>query len=68
MTRRSLLKGLSPKLQSFFGGDICKTGVTEKTLPRFQSLSRCISSIQMPVIAGLPPTFHAADCFLFDLV
>ena len=44
-------------------------GVIEKTLDRFQWLSRCMSSIQLIqfVIAGLPPTFHWADDFLFDL-
>ena len=44
-------------------------GVIEKTLTRFQWLSRCISSIQSIqfVIAGLSPTFHLADNFLFDL-
>ena len=41
-------------------------GVIEKTLPLFQCLSHCMSSIQF-VIAGLPPTFHWADNFLFDL-
>ena len=32
-------------------------GVIKKTLPRFQRLSRCRSSMQF-VIAGLPPVFH----------
>ena len=41
-------------------------GVIEKTLPRFQRLSRCMPSIQF-AIAGLPPTFHWADNFLFNL-
>ena len=45
-------------------------GVIDKILPRFQRLSRCILSIQSIqfVIAGLPPTFHWADNFLFSLV
>ena len=44
-------------------------GVIKKTLPRIQWLSRCVSSIHSKqfVIAGLPPTFHWADNFLFDL-
>ena len=44
-------------------------GVTEKALPRFKWLSRCMSSIQSVqfVIAGLPPTFHWTDNFLFVL-
>ena len=43
-------------------------GVIEKARSQFQWLSRYMSSIQFTqfVIAGLPPTFHWADNFLFD--
>ena len=44
------------------------SGVIKKTLPQFQRLSRCMSSIQSVqfVIAGVPTTFHWSDNFLFN--
>ena len=60
---RILLDSLSLKPGSFFDEKFIQhSNMTEKILPRFESLIHSSSCMQeMSVIVGVPPTFHSTD-------